>query len=243
MAHKLGASVLAVMAVTVLAAPAAARHAEKISHRVSDRHCARDEEQSAIEVAEVQQELMVAALTCHNVQEFNAFQVGYLKDLRISDRRLMDMFRRVDGRRGEAEYHAFKTRLANDSSIRSIHDNPAFCAEAKQIFAQAAVPNPPRLNEFVASVPLHDAAPIESCAQMQAAEEPVPNVVPTPNPRLAALEMSSETVPQPAAAAAAPASPQQPAATAPVAAASPADASKPAEAKKKSGGLFSHIFN
>ena len=36
--------------------------------------------------------------------------------------------------RGEAEYHAFKTRLANNSSMRSIqYANPDYCHEASQV--------------------------------------------------------------------------------------------------------------
>lgn len=231
MVHRLGASILVLLAATVSIVPAAARHAERV-HDAGAQRCAREEEESAIQVAEIQQELMVAALTCHNVTEFNAFQNGYLNDLRLSDSRLLAMFRRLDGRRGEAEYHAFKTRLANDSSIRSIHDNPGFCAEAKQIFAQAAVDGRPKLVDFAAGVTLYDLTPVQSCAEIEAAAH-VPSIVPTPNPlRLAALSDTAQ--PAPAATAT-----QQTAAAAP---ASTTAASKP-ESQKKSDGFFSSIFD
>src|SRR5690348_18232484 len=80
--------------------------------------CAMPEEVSAIRVAAVQQELMVAALTCHEVSRYNAFQTGYGPELRNSDAALLRMFRRLyGGRGGEARYHAFKTKLANDSEM------------------------------------------------------------------------------------------------------------------------------
>src|SRR6476659_4820977 len=90
--------------------------------------CAQAEEVTAVQTAAVQQELMVAALTCNEVRRFNAFQTGFGPELRTSDATLLRLFRRLYGpRRGEAAYHAFKTKLANDSEMRSIHNNPAYC--------------------------------------------------------------------------------------------------------------------
>src|SRR5271154_5108563 len=74
--------------------------------------CATSDEVSAIQAAAIQQQLMVAALTCNQVEHFNAFQISYGKELRRSDASLEHMFRRLYAGRGEAEYHAFKTRLA-----------------------------------------------------------------------------------------------------------------------------------
>jgi hypothetical protein len=74
--------------------------------------CARPDEVTAIQVAMIQQELMVAALTCNEVEHFNAFQTSFGSELRSSDGRLEHMFKRLYGAsRGEAEYHSFKTRL------------------------------------------------------------------------------------------------------------------------------------
>src|SRR5579862_9105886 len=100
--------------------------------------CAKPDEVTAIQAAMIQQELMVAALTCNEVEHFNAFQTNYGPELRASDARLLRMFRRLYGaRRGEAEYHAFKTRLANHSSMRSIRDNTSYCRDARAVFDAA----------------------------------------------------------------------------------------------------------
>src|ERR1700755_1613493 len=85
--------------------------------------CAKPDEVTAIQVSAVQQELMVAALTCDQITNFNAFQTGFGAELRASDATLHKMFKRIfGGKAGEDQFHAFKTRMANDSSIRSIHD-------------------------------------------------------------------------------------------------------------------------
>src|SRR5579862_9657098 len=115
--------------------------------------CAKPDEVTAIQAAMIQQELMVAALTCNEVEHFNAFQTNFGPELRQSDAVLARMFMRLYGaRRGEAEYHSFKTRLANHSSIRSIHDNVGYCHEAATVFGAALTTDKPSLGSFVAGV-------------------------------------------------------------------------------------------
>ncbi len=149
MGWKLGASVAVLAALGVSGTATAGQK------------CARPTEVTAIQVAAIQQELMVAALTCHDVTNFNAFQTGYAKELRRSDRRLRHMFHRLFGSRGDSQYHAFKTRLANNSSIRSIHDNAAYCKEAQLVFAAALTPQKPTLADFVSGVAVHDDSPVD----------------------------------------------------------------------------------
>ena len=133
---------------------------------VAQSRCAKPEEVSAIQTAAIQQELMVAALTCNEVTRFNAFQIGFGPELRASDATLARMFRRIYGpRRGEAEYHAFKTKLANESSIRSIHDNPSYCQEAGGMLASALVANKPALVTFVgATSVVISSKPADACS-------------------------------------------------------------------------------
>lgn len=135
----------------------------------------------------IQQELMVAALTCNEIEHFNAFQTSYGPELRTADARLERMFKRLYGAaRGEAEYHAFKTRLANHSSIRSIRNNADYCREANLVFQAALTPDKPSLESFVAGVQVVEDSPVDSCqlrvAVGLAGAKAVPDVVPKPNP-------------------------------------------------------------
>jgi hypothetical protein len=172
MGLRTGASV-AVLA--VLAATSAAASTTK---------CARPDELTAVQVAAVQQELMVAALTCNEIEHFNAFQTGFGPELRVWDGRLQRMFLRLFGhRQGQGEYHAYKTRLANNSSIRSIRNNSDFCHEAGQFFAAALVAERPKLAAFVAGLPVIDQGPVASCEVHTAnGGKAGPDVVPRPNP-------------------------------------------------------------
>jgi hypothetical protein len=180
MKSRIGAVALAVLATGSAAMAGSSR-------------CARPDELTAIQAATIQQELMVAALTCNEISRFNAFQTGYSKELRSSDGALQRMFQRLYGpRQGESEYHSFKTRLANNSSIRSIHSNPDFCREASQVFAAALGQDRPTLAGFVSGIEVFEESPISSCeikvAMGLAGAKTVPSVVPKPNPmRLATL--------------------------------------------------------
>jgi len=99
--------------------------------------CARPEDMTAIKAAAVQQKLMVAALSCNAIQLYNNFVTAYQKELQSSDRALQNFFRRMNGKTGTEDYHAFKTRLANASSLQSIGDITAYCASTKEVFETA----------------------------------------------------------------------------------------------------------
>lgn len=173
--------------------------------------CATSDEVTAIQAAAIQQQLMVAALTCNQIEHFNAFQTSYGRELRRSDAALEHMFRRLYGAsHGDAEYHAFKTRLANDSSIRSIHDNAAYCQAAGVVFEAALMADKPSLASFVSGIEVTEPGPVGSCAMNVAIgfSGAIPAVAPKPNPvRMAALA----SAPAPAAEAAAPAAAPPPA--------------------------------
>jgi hypothetical protein len=153
------------------------------------------------------------------------------------------MFKRLSGgSQGEAQYHAFKTRLANDSSMRSIPNNADYCQQARQVFSAALVPNKPTLSDFVATVPVTDESPVNSCeirvagslSNIPTASDSRGVVVPRPNPmRMAMADQPARDQPlAPVSAMTMPTGqPQQPAAEKPA-----------ADQKKDSGGFLSGIF-
>ena len=234
----------ATVALGVLAAVTAAdaRGGSKLSK------CASPDEVSAIQTAAIQQQLMVAALTCNEVEHFNAFQTGYGPELRTSDSRLEHMFKRIFGAgAGEAQYHAFKTRLANDSSMNSIHDNTTYCHTAQSVFAAALQTTAHQsLADFVKGVPVSETSPVNSCEIRVASGLqglPAAVIVPKPNPLRLAMdtELPFQQPPAPTAQATV-----QPVATAPTPANDPTvnqAAQQPKPEEKKSSGWLSGIFN
>jgi hypothetical protein len=114
--------------------------------------CANNADIYAVRTAAIQQRLMVAALSCHSVELYNRFVRGYQTDLQASDRQLQVFFRRLYGQSGEANYHSFKTRLANTSSMQSIKE-PSYCADADATFDVALSQSNKSLAAFVATQP------------------------------------------------------------------------------------------
>jgi len=125
--------------------------------------CARPNDMAAVKTAAIQQRLMVAALSCDAAKLYNSFVSTYQKDLQASDRDLQNFFRRLHGKNGTEEYHAFKTRLANASSMASIGDITGYCASAKQLFDDALNSARSTLGAFVANRETTADATFEQC--------------------------------------------------------------------------------
>jgi hypothetical protein len=114
--------------------------------------CARPNESMALRAAAVQQELMVAALYCHDVGLYNKFVIAYQKQLQDSDATMKMYFHRANAATGEADYHAYKTRLANGFSLTSLHGMDSYCHNAGEVF-DAALEGGQSLNDVVSALP------------------------------------------------------------------------------------------
>jgi hypothetical protein len=120
--------------------------------------CTTSDELAALRTAAVQQELMVAGLTCHAIDAYNSFVIAYRPELQKSDADLKTYFVRRDGARGEAEYDTFKTKLANLSSLSDIANSSGYCASTRAAF-DLAMRGRPSLASFVADQRLMIALP------------------------------------------------------------------------------------
>jgi hypothetical protein len=137
--------------------------------------CATQSDTAALRIAALQQELMVAAFSCHDVSRYNGFVLSHQPELVSSDARLKAFFvRRAGGKRGEEGYHTYKTELANSASLRSIRDD-SFCANAEDEFEASSDRSP--LSAYVgarrwAAADRYDACP--GAAVETASTAPIP---------------------------------------------------------------------
>src|SRR5258705_2297789 len=92
--------------------------------------CVRPQDMTALQTATVQQHFMVAALSCGTADLYNSFVRAYRGDLQKSDEALEAYFVRHDASTGLADYHTFKTKLANVYSARSARNLKDFCRSA-----------------------------------------------------------------------------------------------------------------
>lgn len=98
--------------------------------------CERPQDAMAVHVAAIQQQMMVAALVCHDVQAYNGFVLSHQSALQASDRTLQAFFLTANLQTGFDDYNAFKTERANAFSLRSLHD-PQFCDQVNANFMAA----------------------------------------------------------------------------------------------------------
>jgi len=112
--------------------------------------CASAADATALKTAVMQQELMVAALQCHEAGAYNRFVINYRSELQASDATLKAFFVKRGGEHGEAGYDTFKTKAANLSGLEQARDTKAFCADAHALFT-AAAGNTGSLAQFVES--------------------------------------------------------------------------------------------
>lgn len=96
--------------------------------------CASRTDAGALKTAVMQQELMVAALQCHEASAYNRFVMTYRSELQSSDATLKAFFVRRGGEHGEAGYDTFKTKAANLSALEQARDAKSFCADAHALF-------------------------------------------------------------------------------------------------------------
>jgi hypothetical protein len=163
--------------------------------------CATDVDQAAFRTAAVQQQLMVAAFMCKDMDAYNRFVIAYQPELQKSDTTLKKYFIRGGH---EAGYDTFKTKLANLSSLSSITNITAYCANAAAAF-DTALGGHPLLASFVDAQPLMIAIPAQAVCQagtIAAAATPA-----TPPVRLASDDPAIEPTVAPAPSHALPASP------------------------------------
>ena len=96
--------------------------------------CLKQADLTALRASALQQQLMVAAFTCHDSESYNRFVLAYRGELQASDAALMAFFQHRNPATGTADYHTFKTKLANVAAIRSSTDTTAFCAHANAAY-------------------------------------------------------------------------------------------------------------
>lgn len=80
---------------------------------------------------------MVAALSCQQQTQYNAFVIKFRDHLVEHGRLLRGFYNRVHGGSGKRQMNAMVTRLANAASQRSMDGYAGFCQQSSLLFAEA----------------------------------------------------------------------------------------------------------
>ena len=147
--------------------------------------CARPDEALALKTAALQQELMVAALTCGDVGPYNRFVVSHQRELQDSDATLLGYFQRASQRAGADNYNSYKTALANDFSLASLRGQESFCYAADAAFGEMFHSRDPSLAAFVAAQPVAQTRDYPACGEGREQAETVAGGTSAKSTRLA----------------------------------------------------------
>jgi hypothetical protein len=125
--------------------------------------CAKASDAAALRARMLQTELMVAALSCDQKDDYNSFVMHYRPQLKKSGTELKRYFDRSYGRHSSQELNSFITRLANEASKRSLSDIGKFCNDAKAAFATLKTMPSVQFTTFVAERSTADAHGMDVC--------------------------------------------------------------------------------
>ncbi len=157
-------------AAAIAAGPAVAAKAKKPD-------CVSGDVESALELRMLQTDLMVSALSCKQSANYNAFVKGDQKTLMWAHKTLQGYFRK---RGGEKSLNAFITKMANESSRRSVADIARFCADTGVVYGRVLAKDRGDLRAFAAALPSAKLHGVQTCAALEKPAAPAPAEAPKP---------------------------------------------------------------
>lgn len=117
--------------------------------------CVAGKDEMALQTRLLQTELMVSALTCKQTTKYNDFVKMHQKELMKAHTQLRSFFNKKYGAKvGGDELNSFITRLANDSSKRSIKNVKLFCETTTVVYDGALASPSAHFGEFAALQPV-----------------------------------------------------------------------------------------
>lgn len=96
--------------------------------------CLNRNDATALKIAVMRQQLIVAALRCGEAGSYHLFADGFRDDLRQADNRVQTYF---TARGGKGEYDAFRTKAAQLAWAAHSADGKGFCADARALLTAA----------------------------------------------------------------------------------------------------------
>lgn len=125
----------------------------------------------------MQTELMVAALTCGYQQSYNKFVRKYEGELVSHGKKLRRFFDVAYGRQGQRKLDGFVTRLANETSQRSLNDRASYCPAVGKLFSTVMQTAQQNLWRLANELPFSNAHGIPTC-EVRMADRDELNVTP-----------------------------------------------------------------
>lgn len=129
--------------------------------------CADNSARVGLEMRVLQSELMVAALTCGQRSDYNAFVTAFKPQIKKHSANLKAFFHQAYGEKATVKLNRMVTRLANQASQRSVtQPTSAFCAQSKMRFAKVLAAAPDQLTRIAHTNPAAGDHGIRTCVEV-----------------------------------------------------------------------------
>lgn len=126
--------------------------------------CVQPAEKIAFDIRALQSQLMVAALSCGQQDDYNAFVRKYQNEVATAFRNVAGHFRRTAGSQHQRELDQYITQLANGQSQMSIARGSFFCREQAPLFQAAmTATSPAELAQVSVSRQVHQVLTTPEC--------------------------------------------------------------------------------
>jgi len=133
--------------------------------------CAASVDTASLQVRMLQTELMVAALTCNQRTDYNAFVTRFQPELALQGKHLQAFFKQKHGSGAAKALNGFITRIANESSRRGMQKRGEFCRNAASIHAASKTMQPASLVSYAQSQHFANLHGISACPTKVASTE------------------------------------------------------------------------
>lgn len=131
--------------------------------------CATSVDTASLQVRMLQTELMVAALTCNQRTDYNAFVTRFQPELALQGKHLQAFFKQKHGSGAAKALNGFITRIANESSRRGMLKRGEFCRNAASIHAASKTMQPASLVSYAGTQPFANLHGVGACPTRVAA--------------------------------------------------------------------------
>lgn len=125
--------------------------------------CASKTEASALRLRSLQNHLMVAALSCNQRNEYNAFVGRFNRVLSNSGKTMKQYFQGAWGKSANGQLDDYVTYIANRVSVQSLNDRENFCRSAGDMMSHVMNLDESGLTEYSAKLPKENAEGPQIC--------------------------------------------------------------------------------
>jgi len=127
--------------------------------------CASHAESDAFTLRALKSSLMVAALSCNQQKDYNAFMDKNQTFISSGGEKIKEYFKREYGKNAENQMNRFVTQLANRASEGSMaEDSDSYCNKTKKVFAELLKLDQKKLVRFMEKNSYASMHGINSCS-------------------------------------------------------------------------------